>query len=228
MNATVLPNMQKVPLGAIALLVLLYFVGGKLGIWLTVMPEGMAILWIPNAVVLAALLIYRGQHYFLIAFSAMAAEIAVCIPDFTIAEALLFGLTNVAEATLAFVLLRRVGFDLNFSRLSDAVKFVVCGPLISALAASLSGGAVYSAFRGGEAGYLEFVRTWWFGDGLGLLIFTPLFLAFWPQPGRAWRLPVTFRWWADAVVGLLGLAMLALLVAAGDGTVRGGTTARWH
>jgi diguanylate cyclase (GGDEF)-like protein len=220
MNATVLPNTQKVPLGAIALLVLLYFVGGKLGIWLTVMPEGMAILWIPNAVVLAALLIYRGQHYFLIAFSAMAAEIAVCIPDFTIAEALLFGLTNVAEATLAFVLLRRVGFDLNFSRLSDVVKFVVCGPLISALAASLSGGAIYSAFRGGEAGYLEFVRTWWFGDGLGLLIFTPLFLAFWPQPGRVWRMPVTFRW-ADAVVALLGLAMLALLVAAGDGTVRG-------
>lgn len=220
MNTTALPDTRRIPYGALALLVLLYFVGGKLSIWLTVMPEGMAILWIPNAVVLAALLILRGRYYFLVAFSAIVAEIAVCIPQFSIAEALLFGVTNVAEATLAFLLLRRFAFDPKFGKLSDAVKFVFCGPLVSALAASLGGAAVYSAFRGGETGYFEFVRVWWFGDGLGLLIFTPLFLALWPSAAHAWRARVTFRP-ADAVAAIFAVIALALLLVAGEGDVFG-------
>lgn len=216
MNATTLPDSQKVPLGALALLVLLYFVGGKLGAWLTVMPEGMATLWIPNAVVLAALLISRGQHYFLIAFAAIVAEIAVCIPEFTIPEALLFGVTNVAEATIAFLLLRRSGFDPKFGKLTDAVKFVTYGPLVSALLAALSGGAIYSTFCGDETGYLEFVRIWWFGDGLGLLIFTPLFLALWPDASRAWSAPVSLRS-ADGVAAALAALVLVLLIVSDDG-----------
>jgi integral membrane sensor domain MASE1 len=123
MNTTALPDTRRIPYGALALLVLLYFVGGKLSIWLTVMPEGMAILRIPNAVVLAALLILRGRHYFLIAVSAIVAEIAVCIPQFTILEALLFGVTDVAEATLAFLLLQRFAFDPKFGKLADEALY---------------------------------------------------------------------------------------------------------
>ncbi|MEX0960741.1 MAG: diguanylate cyclase [Burkholderiales bacterium] len=216
MNAATLSHVQKAPLGVCALLLLLYFFGGKLSIWLTVMPEGMAILWIPNAAVLAALLVHQGRHYLLIAFTAFVAEIAVSLPTFSIVEALLFGATNVGEATLAFLLLRRVKFDPGFGRLVDAVKFVACGPLVSALLAALSGGAIYSVFRGGEAGYLEFVRIWWFGDGLGLIIFTPLFLAFWPNASRAWSAPRTFRP-ADAVTALLAVLSLLLLLLSDDG-----------
>lgn len=216
MNAATLPHVRRAPLGACALLLLLYFLGGELSIWLTVMPEGMAILWIPNALVLAALLRFQGRHYLLIAFTAIVAEIVVSLPTFSIAEALLFGATNVGEATLAFLLLRRVKFDPGFGKLVDTAKFVVCGPLVSAFAAALSGGAIYSVFRGGEVGYLEFVRTWWFGDGLGLMIFTPLFLAFWPAAGFTWRPPRTFRP-ADAVAAVLALITLTLLVLSDDG-----------
>lgn len=57
------PAPRQQPYVAYLLLTLLYFVGAKIGIHLTVMPEGTAVLWIPNAAVLAVLLIFRGRHY---------------------------------------------------------------------------------------------------------------------------------------------------------------------
>lgn len=56
------------------------------------------------------------------------------MPAFSAAEALLFGLINFGEATFAFLLLRRLGFDARFATLADAWKFLVAGPLAAAFA----------------------------------------------------------------------------------------------
>jgi diguanylate cyclase (GGDEF)-like protein len=205
---------------AYLLLALLYFVGTKIGIHLTVMPEGAAVLWIPNAAVLSALLIFRGRHFVQFALIAIAAEVAASAPAFRPNESLLLALTNVAEATLAFLILRRWGFDPRFRTLDDALKFVVAGPIVSALTAAFVGALIYTTFRGGETSYLEFVRIWWFGDGLGLLIFTPLLLAFWHLPNRARTRPVRLRP-ADAVVVILAAGMIALMISALHGDLLG-------
>ena len=172
----------------LALLAALYYAGAKLGL-LTVMPEGMAVLWPPNAVVLAALIRFRGARLPLVAAVVVAAEVLADVPTFRVSEALLFGLINFAEALAAYRLLVRVRFDARFSSLDDLWKFLLCAPLAAAALAALAGAAVYSAFRGGETGYFEFARIWWFGDGLGLLILTPLLLGFAPfragAPGAA-------------------------------------------
>jgi diguanylate cyclase (GGDEF)-like protein len=208
-------SLPRQPGFAFILLALVYFVGARIGIALTVMPEGMAILWIPNSAVLAALLVFRGRHYPQIALIAIAAELAASMPSFHPGESLLFGVTNVSEATLAFLLLRRWGFDSQFRTLADALKFVVAGPILSALVAALGGGAIYSAFHGGETTYLEFVRIWWFGDGLGLLIFTPLLLAFWYGPDRDDAMPARLRP-ADSVLAVLAAAEFSLLASSGE------------
>ena len=192
---------------ALALVAVLYYAGAKLGM-LTVMPEGMAILWPANAVVLAALLRFGAARLPAIGLVVVAAEVIADVPAFSVTEAVLFGLINFAEATAAFVLLRRLRFDAAFASVADAAKFLLAGPIVCAFLASLLGAAVYTAFRGGATGYLEFARIWWFGDGLGLLILTPLLLGFAPfEPAAAPRRPFSVR---DALL----VAAAALVFAA--------------
>src|SRR5688572_32780860 len=162
----------------LALIGVLYFAGAKLGM-LTVMPEGNAVVWLPNAVVLAALLRFDGARLPAIGLVVLAAEVAADVPRFTLVEALLFGIINFAEAAGAFLLLRRVRFDAAFSAVSDLWKFVLAAIAASGCAAFL-GAAVYSVFRGAETTYLEFFRIWWFGDAVGLIVLTPLLLGFAP------------------------------------------------
>jgi diguanylate cyclase (GGDEF)-like protein len=214
-------NRTRTP-GAIdfILLPVLYYASAKLGM-LTVMPEGIAILWLPNSVMLAALLRFQARRYVLFAALAIAAEIAADLPAFSPTEALLFGLTNVMEATVAYVLLVRGHFDTHFSTLRDLLKFVLAGPVTGALAAALCGAAIYSHFRGTETGFLEFLRIWWFGDALGLMIFTPLLLAVWRDgPGNASAVSVKLHVF-DGLIALVALVAVGLLIASRDGKLAG-------
>jgi integral membrane sensor domain MASE1 len=127
----------------------------------------------------------------------------------------------VVEATIAFLLLARWRFDPRFTTLADLPKFVLAGPCIGAMAAAFLGAAIYSYFRGAQTGYLEFLRIWWFGDALGLMIFTPLLLSLRPygrDENRAW--PAAPRW-SDGLIGLAAVALLGVLVASRDGSFYG-------
>ena len=193
----------------LALVGLLYYVGAKIGM-LTVMPEGIAIFWPPNAVVLAALIHFRGRHLLQIAALVVAAEIAADVPTFSFTEALLFGLINFSEAAFAWALLQRLRFDARFPTVADAWKFFLAAPIAAGLAGALLGAAVYSVFRGGAVGYVEFARLWWFGDGVGLMILTPLLLGFRPFAAEPAREPLRLDW-RDGVVALAAVAVAAAI-----------------
>ncbi|MEX2240894.1 MAG: diguanylate cyclase [Burkholderiales bacterium] len=205
---------------ALALVFILYLASGWLGATLTVMAEGLAILWLPNAVVLAALIRFQAARYAAIAATALAAEIAVGWGKLPLPESALTGLVNIGEATLAYALLRRWKFDPRFAAPADLAKFVLAGPLLAALAAAFAGGAIYSAFTSTETTYLEFVRIWWFGDGLGLLILTPLLLGFRPFGVRPAAAGAGSKG-ADAFIWAIAVAVLALLWTWHEGRVLG-------
>lgn len=215
-----LKHWRPYPILKFVLLPLLYYLGARLGVSFTVMPEGTAILWPPNSVLLAFLLIFGGRYFLPFAGLALLAEIAADVPVFTVPEAAFFGLVNILEAGIAYALLSRWRFNRHFSGLDDLLKFVVAAPLISAAVAAVFGGYAYNAYRGAETGYLEFFRIWWFGDALGLLILTPLWLRLWPsteaaKPDFGRITPV------DALVSALGLSSLGLFIASQDGTLLG-------
>jgi diguanylate cyclase (GGDEF)-like protein len=136
-------------------------------------------------------------------------------------EALFFGLTNVSEATVAYLLLARWRFDSRFAKLADLPKFILAGPAIAALVAAVCGAAIYSYFRGTHTGYLEFLRIWWFGDALGLMIFTPVLLASWPYAAEKDDAPPVALRRSDGLVGLAALVAVVLLVASRNGMVFG-------
>lgn len=194
----------------------LYFLAAKVSVLLTVMPEGMATLWLPNGILLAAFLRFGGRAYLPCAALALIAEVAADINAFKLSEALLFGLNNIAEATLAYALLVRWRFNPHFTRPFDLLKFVAAGPLLAAFAAGCIGAAIYSSFRGAHTGYVEFLRVWWFGDALGVMIVTPFLLGFWTKPSSTVGTQRAGHA-LDALIGLAALGALALLIASRDG-----------
>ena len=199
---------MKPSAGHLALIAALYFLGAKLGM-LSVMPEGNAVIWPANAVTLAALLRFNGARLPAIGLVVLVAEVAADVPRFSLVEALLFGMINFAEAAGAFLLLRRLRFEPRFIAVPDVWKFMLAAIAVSGCAALL-GAAVYSAFRGAQTTYLEFVRVWWFGDAVGLIVVTPLLLGF--APFRTMAFDTRSRWSrADLAMALAALAAVAAI-----------------
>ncbi len=191
-----------------------YFAAAKLSIAAAVMPEGLVLFWLPNAVLLSAMLLGPRRRIPVIAALGIVAEVAADMPKFSLLEALAFGVANASEAALACLLLKAWRFDVRLGAVADLAKFLVAGPLLgSALAAAL-GAAAYSLFRGMQTSYLEFMRAWWLGDAIGLLILTPLLLSLAsarpprgsPATGPRWRL-------ADTLVASLCALLTVVLVA---------------
>ena len=197
---------------------LLYFLAARAAVLLIVRPEGTAIVWPPNGVLLAALLYFRMRGYFVFAGLTIVAEAIADAPAFTLLESVLFGLVNVTEATIACLILIRWRFNPRFTAPSDVVKFVAAAPLIAALIAASLAAAVNTFVRGGASSYPEFLRIWWLGDAVGLVIVTPLLLGIWLKTATTQAHLSGIRP-LDLVVAIGALGVTALLIAARDGTL---------
>lgn len=193
----------------LVLLPVLFYAGTKLSLAFAVMPEVLVMLWIPNSFLLAALLRNDARWYGPLAGLIIAAEIAADYPTFSIAEAALFGSINVLEVTIACVLLRQWRFNKHFDTPMDIAKFVFAGPVIAASASACAAAAVYSHFRGLQTSFLEFLRVWWFSDGLGLLILTPFLFTFRNSEPPVVEERRVVRWYD----GIAALASFVVLIA---------------
>jgi diguanylate cyclase (GGDEF)-like protein len=185
---------------------LLHFASVKLTFACAFSPENEVVVWLPNAVLLAALLHYRGQRGWLLACLTFSSDLIANLPVFPAAHAFLLSAINLIEIVLTFLLMRRVGASPGLERIQDFAKFVVCGPVAGALVAGLLAGVVLQTLPGASAPYPTLVLLWWFGDALGLLIYTPLLLAL-VQPARE-----TPRWqWPDIAVTAMAVGVAALI-----------------
>ncbi len=198
----------------------LFYLGAKLSLLFAVTPDVLVMLWLPNSLLVAALLHFGFRRYFYFAAAVMVAEIAADYPTFSLAEAALYGVINLLEATLAYALLHRWRFHPQFAAPTDLAKFVLAAPVIAALSGAVAAAGVYKLFRGAHAGYFEFLRVWWFSDGLGLLILTPLALSLWPAIAGAWRARTSLQWY-DAIALLAALLILTAFLLSDQGVFYG-------
>ncbi|MFM7427609.1 MAG: MASE1 domain-containing protein, partial [Elainella sp.] len=124
------------------------------------------------------------------------------------------------EALLAATMLRWVGFRIGLERLQDALRFIV----LAALGAPLFNATISSGFSllthqitWDQAGRVWW--TYWLGDSMGILVFTPLLLLLRRQLGR-WQAERQTRWQVSRLIevprlaekllcfgGLLGLSL---------------------
>ncbi len=208
--------------GLILLLAAAYFVTGKLGQMLA-MPDGVASpVWPPSGIALAALILGGRRLWPGILLGALLVEFFLfSLPPFL---CLFMALGVTAQALVCLALLHRfVGRTSFLERSLDVFKFAAITALgcfigATAGAASLCAGNInqWSAFGG-----TWFI--WWLGDMAGILLLTPLLVA-WLMPCQsAKRLSSTNFWYVIEAV-----LCMALLIGFGIFIFLMPTNAIWH
>lgn len=179
---------------------LAYYLGAVLGVAASAMSEGIAIFWLPNGILLVALLSTGRRHWPLHLAAAVLAEIAADFPAFTVTQALGFAAVNVVECLLAAFLLERVARPFRLESLRHVMAFGGYVLVVACGLAALLGAAIYSLGGQATAPFWTYWRIWWFGDGLGMLLVAPLALGWLQRRSRPREHRLPFE--AAALFGL--------------------------
>jgi PAS domain S-box-containing protein len=168
---------HRPPLWALLILASAVFLTAWGGIEFTRVTEGwVAAIWVSNAIVLAFLLRSPTARWpWYVATGCIANLAANLLSGDAPATGFLLAACNTAEILLAAAPLRRWwGPDADLSRPSTllplAALAVVAGPAVSAALAS-AGLATLAGVP-----FLEVWRVWFLANGLGMMVFAPLFL----------------------------------------------------
>jgi len=173
-------------LAEIGVLALVYFVTARLGQLLAIPPGNITPVWIPSGIILAAVLARGYRVWPGIFLGAFAGNVWAYFSTESVGamlRCLLAGTANGIGDTLcavggAYLITRTTGGRDLFGQATDVIRFIIfggiLGPGVSALfgvtALSLVGFVPWH-------NYASSLATWWTGDGVGILIFTPMLLA---------------------------------------------------
>ena len=191
-----------------------YYLGAKIGFALTFGPYPVSVLWPPNSILVAALLLTPLRIWWFVLLAAFPAHCATQfqshVPPLMI---LCWFISNCSEALIGAGLTRYlVGGPLRFTSLRNAGIFCLCvvftGPFLSSF---LDAAFVrWNAWGGGT--YWELIRIRFFSNALAALIVVPLIVT-WATNGirvvrRAGRACLL-----EACVLLLGLLSVSFVVS---------------
>ncbi|PNE37484.1 MULTISPECIES: MASE1 domain-containing protein [Streptomyces] len=184
-----------------------YYGAAKIGLLEQVVIAGAVVtpLWPPTGIALSCLLLLGLRMWPGIAVGTFLVISTLTRPD-------LAGFGVVAGNTLAPVcaclMLRRVGFHTELDRLRDGVALVSLGAFAAMVISATLGSGTQVLTGSLPAG--DFWRTWaswWVGDAMGVLVITPLVLAF--RTVRPFRDVPLYRW-GEAAALLVTAVMVSL------------------
>jgi diguanylate cyclase (GGDEF)-like protein/PAS domain S-box-containing protein len=186
---------------ATALVVLCHFSLACGSLTLARWSNGLAAIWLPNAVLLAYLLLTPRSSWLLPTIGVIVSgTITNTIGGAPLPLGLAFGISNGLEPLLIALLLRAKSRYLDLERIDDLGRFVAALVLVdlgSATYASVLSSALYGADFG------EVWLSWFSSSFLGLAILTPLLLIGFKQ----WNSPrLTPRDWQEGVIVLVLVA----------------------
>jgi len=186
----------KIPtLVAVILIGVAYYVAGRLALLLAIPPGYATAIWPASGIALAGMLLlgYRvwvgillGSFFVNVGTSFDASSTQAIVVSLTLAIGI--GLGAALQAFVGAKLIRLlVGFPNALDHEKDIFKFLGAGGPIACLVSctvgvsSLLGFGIISLDS-----YLYSWWTWWVGDSIGVLIFTPLTLIMFAQPRQDW------------------------------------------
>jgi integral membrane sensor domain MASE1 len=184
-----------------------YYGSAQLGLMIGLVRGQISPFWPPTGIAVFAVIVAGIRVWPGIFVGAVFVESTTTIPILVVPSA---AGTTIGCVCAAF-LLRRVGFRVELDRLKDALAIVFVAALGAMLVGSTLGSLLRVLAHVIPASYFwPTWFTWWTGDAMGVLVFTPLLLAFrqlrWPKHIKVHR-------WVEAVVLLVG-SFVVLLVAA--------------
>jgi len=212
---TLLANKNTSWLLSIVILAAVYFLFGRLGLLLAVPPGYATVIWPSSGIALAAVLLFGYRIWPGILLGSVLINISVAYfdADFSLLWSLVIsssiGLGAALQALLAACLIKRfVEFPNSFIELKQIIGFFLLGgPLACFVSATIGMSSLYWAGKVELGSFVINWGTWWVGDVIGVLIFTPLCLI-WS------RQSVGFNWQRkmQVTVALVLFFVIAIIV----------------
>jgi PAS domain S-box-containing protein len=148
-----------------------YYLGAKLGFALTLQPQPVSVLWPPNAIMLAALLLTNPQRWwflFLMAIPAhWAAQLQSDVPQRMI---LCWFISNGCEALIGAACIRGLsGAKFHLHTLRNTGLFILCGVFLAPFLSSFLDAGFVALNNWGESSYWEVWRTRFCSNALATL-----------------------------------------------------------
>ncbi|HJR41506.1 MAG TPA: MASE1 domain-containing protein [Gemmatimonadaceae bacterium] len=207
-------------------LALAYYAGAQVGFALTSPTTPQSVLWLPNSIVLAVLLVVPVSRWPLYLLAAFPAQLFVATQTGApvVPLALLF-ITNCADASLGAAIVRRLSRGtVSFSDLRTTLVFMVFAATLSPVLLSFADAAITVATGWGSdywAAFTTRVRS----NVLTHLVVVPAIVTALNTPRSAWRMIPAHRY-TEALAVLAGLLAAAVVsfgptVPSGDMPFRG-------
>ena len=189
-----------------------YYLAARLGFALTPPWSPISILWPPNALLLAALLLAPTRQWWVLVAAVLPAHIAAQVQSgVPLSMVLGWYLSNSSEALLGATAIRLLCPRApRFDSFRDVNVFLIFGALLAPLVSSFVDAALVTLLHWGQGGYWRLVRIRLPSNALAALLVVPLVLTWAQGGGAALRAPL--RRYVEAGLLFGGLTVVSLLV----------------
>ena len=172
-------------LATILVVALTYFVAAKLGLKFAFVNPSATAVWIPSGISLTALLIFGYDVWPAIFLGAFLANLTTAGSALT---SIGISIGNTLEGMSGYYLVNRFAASGRFfERAQDIFRFAFLAAMVSTAVSATVG--VTTLALGGFASwsmYWTIWCTWWLGDGVGVIVVTPLVLLWRENPSLKW------------------------------------------
>ena len=202
------------PTAVTALLVFIgYYLGARIGFALTFQPHPVSVLWPPNSILVAALLLTPARIWWVILLAALpahlAAQVQSHVPPLMIC---CWFISNSCEAVVGAGLTRYlVGGPIRFTSLRNAGIFCLCVVFIGPFLSSFLDAAFVVWNHWGEGAYWDLIRIRFSSNALAALIVVPLLIT-WATNGIPGLRRARRSRYLEACVLFLGLLSVSYAV----------------
>ena len=190
-----------------------YYLGAKIGFAFTFDPHPISVLWLPNSLLLAALLLSPASSWWVLLAAALPAHLAAELQS-GVPPAMVLGwfANNSAEALIGAVCIRRFcPGPLRFDSFRDVGVFLLFGAFVAPLLSSFLDAALVRVIGWGEGEYWQLVRLRFLSNVLAALIVVP-FVMTWATGGVAVIRGASPRRAAEAVMLFLCLLTVGFAI----------------
>jgi two-component system sensor kinase FixL len=198
-----------------------YYIGCKIGFALTLKPHPVSVLWPPNSILVAALLLTPPRIWGFVLLAAFpahwAAQLQSHVPPLMI---LCWFISNSCEAVIGAGLTRYlVGGPIRFTTLRNVGIFCLCVVFVGPFLSSFLDAAFVVWNNWGKDSYWELIRIRLFSNALAALIVVPLIVT-WSTTGIQSLRTVRLSRYFEACALFVGLLLVsyAVLYKFGSGT----------
>ena len=206
------PSLEPRLIFAALLTSLGYYLGSLIGFTLTFEPHPVSVLWPPNSILLAALLLTPPRAWVILLLAALPAHIIAQVQSHVpLPMMICYFISNSCEAIIGAAGIRYfVHGQIRFDNLRTTTIFCIFGAVVGPFLSSFLDAGFVQLNQWGVGHYWEIWRIRFFSNVMTALTFAPPIVVWFAQPIR--RQKHDFRYWAE--VSLFSLSLLGMCYAA--------------